>query len=488
MEEKGLFKVRLEKRKLLEELGVNPYPTRFDRDITAAEIHERFDELAGSETIVSPAGRLMTVRRMGKASFAHLQDRSGRVQLYFKRDVVGEEAYAIWKKLEAGDLIGVSGVPFRTKSGEISLEVRSFSVLAKTLLPLPEKWHGLTNQETRYRRRHVDLVVNQDVLDVFTKRAKIIRVIRSFLDARGFLEVETPVLQPIYGGAAARPFLTHHNALDLKLYLRIADELYLKRLIVGGCEKVYEIAKDFRNEGIDRTHNPEFTQLELYEAYSDYNDIMVLVEELMRAIAVEVNGETVVTWGEESADLAEPWKRVSYIDALSEKLGKNVLEMSEADLRAACAERSLEMPDDASMGARIDKLFEVTVEPELSGPVFVVDFPKIISPLAKEKPDSPGVVERFEPYLFGMEIGNAFSELNDPVDQRERFEAQKRLTGTEGEEAHQVDEDFLRAIEFGMPPTGGLGIGIDRIAMVFTNQPSIRDVLLFPQLRPEAVD
>ena len=488
-DEKGLFQVRLDKRRLLEEKGINPYPTRFDRDRSAADVIDSFEELSGEETVVSLAGRLMTVRRMGKASFAHLQDRSGRIQLYVKRDVVGADVYNdVWKKLEPGDLVGVRGVPFRTKSGEISVDVRSLDVLAKSLRPLPEKWHGLTNKETRYRQRYVDLIVNPDVIEVFRKRAALVRSIRTFLDGRGFLEVETPVLQPLYGGASARPFVTHHNTLDMKLYLRIADELYLKRLIVGGCEKVYEIAKDFRNEGIDRTHNPEFTQLELYEAYSDYRDMMKLLEEMLRTAAVDVNGTTEVTFAGRTADLGKEWDVLSFPDALSERIGKDALSIDAEELRAFCLKKGIETADGASRGAMMDDLFEKMVEPSIERPTFVTDHPKEISPLAKERSDRPGLAERFEPYLFGMEVGNAFSELNDPLEQRARFEAQRLLRGAESEEAHPIDEDFLRALEYGMPPTGGMGVGIDRIAMILTDQPSIRDVLLFPQLRPEAME
>jgi lysyl-tRNA synthetase class 2 len=357
--------------------------------------------------------------------------------------------------------------------------------LAKSLRPLPEKWHGLTNKETRYRQRYVDLIVNPEVQGAFRKRAAVVRSIRAFLDGRGFLEVETPILQPLYGGASARPFLTHHNALNMKLYMRIADELYLKRLIIGGLEKVYEIGKDFRNEGIDRTHNPEFTQLELYEAYSDYRDMMGLLEEMVRAVARDLTGGTAVTYQGRTADLAEPWRVVSFVDSLAEKLTFDPLSADPAALASVASGRGVEIAEGSSRGAMLDALFEALVEPSIDGPTFVVDFPKEISPLAKERKDRPGVVERFEPYLFGMEIGNSFSELNDPIEQRARFEAQRGLRGKEGEEAQQIDEDFLRALEHGMPPTGGLGVGIDRLAMIFADQPSIRDVLFFPQLRPE---
>ncbi len=484
-EEKALFQVRLEKRRRLEESGIRPYPTRFERDRLAAEITERFDELEREKTPVAVAGRILTIRRMGKASFAHLRDRSGDAQLYFRADILGEEAYETWKQIEAGDLLGARGVPFRTKSGEISIEVRSFEVLAKSLRPLPEKWHGLTNKETRYRQRYLDLIVNPDVQRAFRTRAAVVRSVRSFLDARDFLEVETPILQPLYGGASARPFVTHHNALNLKLYLRIADELYLKRLIIGGLEKVYEIGKDFRNEGIDRTHNPEFTQLELYEAYADFRDMMRLLEEMLRSIANETLGGTTVSFGGKSADLSRPWREISFVDSLSERLEKDVLLLDDEELRAAVRASGVDLPADVSRGALLDALFAAWIEPGIETPTFVVDFPKEISPLAKERSDRPGIVERFEPYLFGMEIGNAFSELNDPIEQRARFEAQRLLRGKEREEAQQVDEDFLRALEHGMPPTGGMGVGIDRLSMIFADQPSIRDVLFFPQLRPE---
>ncbi len=484
-DEKQLIKVRYDKRAMLEELGVNPYPTKYDRDTMAAAVHENFEEWSAEERLVSIAGRLMTVRKMGKASFANLKDRSGTIQIYVTTDNVGADAYTIWKRLEGGDLVGVRGIPFRTQKGEISLQVREFSVLAKSLRPLPEKWHGLKDKETRYRQRYVDLIVNDDVRAVFEKRALIVRVVRNYLDERGFLEVETPILQPLYGGASARPFTTHHNTLDMKLFLRIADELYLKRLIVGGYEKVYEIGKDFRNEGMDKTHNPEFTQLELYEAYADYNTMMEHVENIMRAIAMALHGSTTITFQGRENDLGKPWTRLSFVDALSEKVGKDVLALSNDELRAAAKERHIELPDEASNGMIMAELFDVLVEPGIQDPTFVLDFPKEISPLAKERQGRPGVVERFEPYLCGMEIGNAFSELNDPVEQRRRFEAQLELRGPESEEAQQLDEDYLRALEYGMPPTGGLGIGIDRISVVFADQPSIRDVILFPQMRPE---
>jgi lysyl-tRNA synthetase class 2 len=485
LEEKALFQVRLEKRRELEAGGIDPYPTRFERENLAAEVVERFDLLASEGKPVALAGRLLTVRRMGKASFAHLRDESGDIQLYLREDVLGAASYDTWKKVEPGDLVGVRGGVFRTKTGEISVEVRSFEVLAKSLRPLPEKWHGLTNKETRYRQRYLDLIANPEVRDAFRKRAAVVRSVRSFLDGRGFLEVETPILQPLYGGASARPFLTHHNALGMRLYLRIADELYLKRLIIGGFEKVYEIGKDFRNEGIDRTHNPEFTQLELYEAYRDYRDMMKLLEEMLRKIALDLTGGTRIAYQGKTVDLAEPWRTVSFVDSLAERLGIDPLAAEPAELRSIGAARAVEIPPDSSRGAMLDALFEALVEPEIDSPTFVIDFPKEISPLAKERADRPGVVERFEPYLFGMEIGNAFSELNDPLEQRARFEGQRDLRGKEGEEAHLIDEDFLRALEHGMPPTGGLGVGIDRLAMIFADQPSIRDVLLFPQLRPE---
>ncbi len=484
-DEKELFRVRMDKRTALEEKGINPYPTRYDRDTCAATIHENFDQMETEGKEVSVAGRLMTIRRMGKASFANLKDRTGTIQLYVKRDDVGEDAYGTWKKIEAGDIVGIRGVPFRTKSGEVSIHASSLDILSKSLRPLPEKWHGLKDKETRYRQRYIDMVANPEVLTVFDRRAKLVSTIRTFLDERGFLEVETPVLQPLYGGASARPFKTHHNALDMPLYLRIADELYLKRLIAGGAERVYEIAKDFRNEGIDKTHNPEFTQLELYEAYSDYNDMLNIVEELMRRIAVALNGNTEITYQGSTADLGKPWKRLSFVDELSARVGTDVLAMENSELRKVCTDRGVEIPKEASNGMLMAELFDHMIEPSITEPTFVIDFPKEISPLAKERPDRPGVVERFEPYLCGMEIGNAFSELNDPLEQRRRFEAQLELRGEEREEAQQVDEDYLRAMEYGMPPTGGLGIGIDRISMIFTDQPSIRDVIFFPQLRPE---
>ncbi len=484
-DEKELFRVRMDKRLALEEKGINPYPTKYVRDTVASSIHENFDSYEEEKREVSVAGRLMTIRRMGKASFANLRDRSGSIQLYVRRDDVGEETYDIWKKIEPGDIVGIRGVPFRTKTDEISIHVSKLEILSKSLRPLPEKWHGLKDKETRYRQRYIDLVANPEVLTVFERRSRLVTTIRSYLDSRGFLEVETPVLQSLYGGASARPFKTHHNALDIPLYLRIADELYLKRLIAGGTERVYEIAKDFRNEGIDKTHNPEFTQLELYEAYSDYNDMMTIVEELMVKIAVELNGHTKISYQGRETDLGAPWKRLSFVDELSSRIGRDVLTMKNDELRKECDQRGIDVPDEGSNGILLAELFDRLVEPSIVDPTFVTDFPKEISPLAKERPDRPGVVERFEPYLCGMEIGNAFSELNDPVEQRKRFEAQLDLKGEELEEAQQVDEDYIRALEYGMPPTGGLGIGIDRISMIFTDQPSIRDVIFFPQLRPE---
>jgi lysyl-tRNA synthetase class 2 len=420
------------------------------------------------------------------------------VQLYFRRDTLGEDGFAALDLLDLGDWIGVEGGLFRTRTGEVTVRAGAWELLTKSLRPLPigkeevdpatgERvvHSGFADLQSRYRQRYADLAVHSDVRELFRMRARIIAAIRRFLDARGYLEVETPVLQPIYGGAAARPFTTYHNALDTKLYLRIADELYLKRMIVGGFERVYEIGKDFRNEGIDRSHNPEFTMLEFYQAFADYEEMMVVVEEMLSGVAGEVLGRTALTWDGKEIDLAPPFRRMTFQEALGPKLGGEVVEMEEATLRERARAVSGEKLEGAGRGKLLDKLFSLLVEPELVQPTFITDYPMELSPLAKRSRSDPRLVERFELIVGGREIANAFSELNDPIDQRERFHAQERL-GEEGdEESHPVDEDFLRALEYGMPPTGGVGVGVDRLVMLLTDRPSIRDVILFPTLRPE---
>ena len=423
---------------------------------------------------------------MGKASFADIHDRTGRMQLYFRKDDMGDEAYSLFKTLDLGDIIGVEGLPFRTKTGEITVKVASFELLCKSLRPLPDKWSGLTDKEIRYRQRYIDLIMNPRVAEVFRVRTRMMDYLRAFLNNLDFQEVETPILQPLYGGALAKPFITTHNALNMDLYLRVADELYLKRLIVGGMERVFEVCKDFRNEGMDRMHNPEFTMVELYQAYADYHDMMRLVESLIRGMAETVLGKDKIACQGREIDLSTPWERKPFYTLLEEKTGLKPLTMSDEELRKAA--KTIDPEEDFSRknrGQIIDSLFSSTVEPHLTGPIFVTDFPLEISPLTKAHRALPGVTERFELFMFGREIANAYSELSDPLDQRRRFEEQERWRKEGDAEAQPMDEDFLRALEYGMPPTGGMGIGFDRLVMFFTDQPSIRDVILFPQLRPE---
>jgi lysyl-tRNA synthetase class 2 len=476
-------------------MGIDPYPRAFDVDAFSADIIASFSEGA-PERRVSVAGRIMSIRRMGKASFFHLQDSAGRIQVYLKKDDLGD-SYDVLRLLDIGDIIGVSGFVFRTRTGEVSVHAGSFRLLAKSLRPLPvvkEKtaadggrvaFDEFADKELRYRQRYVDLAVNPRVREVFVRRSRIYRSIRNFLDARGYLEVETPILQPLYGGAFARPFVTHHNALDVDLYLRIADELYLKRLIVGGYDGVYEFAKDFRNEGMDRSHNPEFTMLELYVAYRDYLWMMDLVEQLVHAAAIEVNGLPTVAAGGTVVDFSPPWKRVTMFGAIGEATGVDLRRMDEKALRGAARKLGLDDGGLAGPGAIIDEIFSEKVEPGLIQPTIVMDYPVGMSPLAKKHRSEPGLVERFEVIVNGQELCNAFSELNDPLDQRARFEEQMRSRARGDLEAQVLDEDFLRALEYGMPPAAGLGIGIDRLAMLLTGQDSIRDVLFFPQMKPE---
>ncbi|MBN2171547.1 MAG: lysine--tRNA ligase [Candidatus Krumholzibacteriota bacterium] len=471
----------------LREQGVNPYPYGYARDATTADCREQAAAWIDGGKTVALAGRLMSQRVMGKTSFGHLQDHRGRLQLFLRHDELGAESYQRFVKLvEPGDHLGARGRLFVTRTGELSLRVESWTLLAKALLPLPEKFHGLQDPELRARQRYLDLAVNEDVRDLFERRSRILRFIRGFFDARGFLEVETPVLQALYGGATARPFRTRLNALDLDLYLRIAEELHLKRLIVGGLERVYEIGKIFRNEGMDRAHNPEFTMLETYVAYWDYHDMAAFVEELLAGLVAELTGSARLPYGDTHLDFAPPWPRIDYFAALTEAAGRDLRGEDEDALRALAAERGIAVDPAWQRGRLLDAFCAKLVEPGLVQPCFLVDHPQAISPLAKEHRSKPGQVERFEVFAAGFELGNAFSELNDPVEQRRRFEQQMGLRAKGDDEAQVLDEDFLRALEVGMPPTAGLGVGIDRLVMLLTGTAHIRDVLLFPMMRPEA--
>lgn len=480
-----LKKVRLEKLQELQDTGIDPFGTRFDRDSFAGKITEEFETFEGQS--VRLAGRIMSKRRHGKAGFADLQDLSGSIQLYFRKEDVGEEAYELFKKLDMGDILGVEGTVFRTQKGEISIHVQNFRYLSKSLNPLPEKWHGLKDVELRYRQRYVDLIVNPDVRQVFIKRSRIIQEMRSYLDARGFLEVETPMMQPIPGGATARPFITHHNTLDMDLYLRIAPELYLKRLLVGGLEKVFEINRSFRNEGISTRHNPEFTMLELYQAYADYEVMMELTEELISSIAQKVNGSMQVEFDGQIIDFTPPWRRLPMLDAIKEYTGLDFYTIkTDADARQAAAGLGMKVEEKATRGELINEVFEAFVEEKLIQPTFIYGHPVEISPLAKRNPIHPEFTDRFEVFIMQREIANAFSELNDPIDQKERFQKQVEKRAGGDSEAHMMDEDYINALEYGMPPAGGLGIGIDRVVMLLTGSTSIRDVILFPTLRPRS--
>ena len=489
-----LIKRRYEELEELKQKGFEPFAYSFEVDSYSLEIKNNYKD--GDQKKVKVAGRLMALRRMGKASFAHIADSMGRIQIYLKKDEIGE-AYDAFRLMDIGDIIGVEGFVFKTKTGEVSVHVENFKLLAKSLKPLPiakevtddqgQKvvYDQFTDKELRYRQRYVDLIVNPDIKEVFIKRSRIVTAIRNFLDKKNYIEVETPILQPLYGGAAARPFITHHNALDIDLYLRIADELYLKRLIVGGFDGVYEISKDFRNEGMDRSHNPEFTMLELYVAYKDYEWMMKFVEELFENICSTVFGSTEFDYQEKKINFKAPWKRISYTEAIKDKTGVDVLNSSLEELLKLAKTTGVEISANESRAGLIDEIFSQTVEPDLIQPTFVVDYPLILSPLAKKHRSKQGLVERFEGYVAGKEICNAFSELNDPIDQRQRFEQQSKMREEGDEEAHQVDEDFLRAMEYGMPPMAGLGVGIDRLVMLLTDQSSIRDVIFFPQMKPE---
>jgi lysyl-tRNA synthetase class 2 len=490
---------RLKKLEQLRERGIEPFAYSYAVTHSSDDAKALFTDDENAEAIsVQVAGRLVALRAHGKTTFAHLSDRAGRIQLYFRKDELGDDAYDVLNLLDIGDWLGVAGTLFRTKTGEITIRVASFQVLAKSLRPLPigkeeidvqtgERivHHGFADVEQRYRQRYADLAVNPEVRAVFYRRTRLITALRQFLDARGFVEVETPVLQPLYGGASARPFVTHHNALDMRLFLRIADELYLKRLIVGGMDRVYEISKDFRNEGIDRTHNPEFTMLEFYQAFADYEDMIQLVEELIVTAVRATNDTLELPLEERTIRFEPPFARLAFLDAIRQYAGFDAAAETEEQLRARVKKLGVPEADKMGRGKLLDELFSAFVEPSLWDPVFIVDYPRELSPLAKPKRGNPDLVERFELMIAGREIANAFSELNDPLDQRERFAAQVRLREKGDEEAQTYDEDYLRAMEYGMPPTGGVGIGIDRLTMLLTNQSSIRDVILFPTLRPE---
>lgn len=478
-----IIKVRRNKLATLKESGQDPFHVfTYNKTHDATEVIENFESLEGQ--IVSLAGRLMSKRIMGKASFGHMLDRTGKIQLYMKRDVLGDEPYKAFKKMDIGDIIGVEGEVFRTNRGEISIVASKVVLLSKSLLPLPEKYHGLKDQDLRYRQRYVDLIVNPEVRKNFETRSKIISAIRHFMDERGYLEVETPVLHNHSTNAAARPFKTHHNTLDIDMFLRVELELSLKRLIVGGLERVYEIGRIFRNEGMSYKHNPEFTMIEMYEAYSDYKDMMALAEGIFGHVADEVIGDRRITYQEEIIDLTSPWKRMTMVEAVKEFTGVdfNSFELDHDKARAVAKEHHIEVDDDAAWGQVLNEFFEEKVEEQLVQPTFIYDYPIEISPLAKRKVDKPHLTERFEIFITRREMGNAFSELNDPIDQRERFEQQARLK--HGDEDYSIDEDFVTALEYGMPPTGGMGIGVDRLIMLFTDATSIRDVLLFPTMKP----
>ncbi|MCG3420603.1 lysine--tRNA ligase [Oceanobacillus jordanicus] len=483
------MRVRRDKLNNYREQGLDPFGSKFERTHLAQELLDSYDQFTKEELEektdqVTIAGRMMTKRGKGKAGFAHIQDLSGQIQLYIRKDAVGEEAYELFQSTDLGDIVGITGVMFKTKVGELSVKAAEFQLLTKSLRPLPEKYHGLKDIEQRYRQRYLDLITNLDSRETFVLRSKIIQSMRRYLDGQGFLEVETPMMHGIPGGASARPFETHHNALDIPLYMRIAIELHLKRLIVGGLEKVYEIGRVFRNEGVSTRHNPEFTMIELYEAYADYKDVMALTENLIAHIAKEVLGTTKVTYGEEEVDLEPAWRRVHMVDAVKEATGVDFWkEMSDEEARELAKENSIEIKETMSFGHVVNEFFEQKVEETLIQPTFVYGHPVAISPLAKKNPEDERFTDRFELFIVGREHANAFSELNDPIDQRERFEAQVKERAEGNDEAHLMDDDFLEALEYGMPPTGGLGIGIDRLVMLLTNAPSIRDVLLFPQMR-----
>jgi len=488
--EDGLLTSRYSKLDHLRQSGIDPYPPRFVRTCDNAAATAMFEAVESDDTpetttpSISLGGRIMSMRVMGRAAFLDIRDGSGTIQALLRENVLGD-AYGLLKDLDLGDHLGVSGPVMRTRTGQVTIEAHELTITSKGMKPLPEKFHGLRDTETRYRQRYLDLIANPEVMPVFAIRSKIIERIRAFFQSQGFLEVDTPILVPVAGGAHARPFITHHNTLDQQLYLRIATELYLKRLIIGGFDKVYELGRVFRNEGIDQDHNPEFTLLESYQAYADYNDVMTMVESLVSTVAMEVLGTTHVQYGDQLIDFAPPWKRVDFRQELKDLSGVDIDAYTDDEsLKHRAAELGLDIEPKDGRAKVIDKLFSSYVEPRLAQPTFVLDYPVIMSPLAKAKPDSPGYVERFEAFAAGMEIANSYTELNDPAVQRERFENQEALRLMLGDdETDRLDEDFLIALEYGMPPTGGLGMGIDRLVMLLAGQTSIRDIMLFPQMR-----
>ncbi|HEY4719572.1 MAG TPA: lysine--tRNA ligase [Candidatus Methylomirabilis sp.] len=492
MEESSpLIRERQGKLEKLRRMGIDPYGLRWEVTALAGDLQQHYRNHTAaffdSEAVaVSLAGRLMTLRDHGKTTFADLKDRTGQIQIYLREDRLGNEAYNLLKWTDIGDFLGVTGRLFRTRTGELTVAAVEFRLLTKSLRPLPEKWHGLVDVETRYRQRYLDLVANPEVATVFHRRSLLIREVRQFFDQRGFLEVETPMMQPVAGGAAARPFITHHNALDMDLYLRIAPELYLKRLLVGGLERVYEINRNFRNEGIDTRHNPEFTMLEFYQAYADYHDLMPLTEELLPHLCRVLLGGEELTYQGVRINLSPPWPRLTVVEALRKVGGIPEEDLEGAErLRAVAAHRGIPVQAGWGWGKLVDALMAHLVEPHLVQPTFLLDFPLELSPLARSQPDDPRLAQRFELFVAGLELANAYTELNDPQEQRQRLEEQLRAREGGDEEAHRMDEDFVRALEYGMPPAAGEGIGIDRLVMLFTDSPSIRDVILFPQLRPK---
>ncbi len=495
-EERHLIKQRLEKLLKIKEKGVNPYPYRFEVTHLSSEVIRNSENLETSKSVVAVAGRLMSIRSHGKTGFGHIQDEDGKIQIYFRKDTLGDDQFGLYELFDIGDIVGIRGKVFKTRTGEITLSAQEVELLCKSIRPLPVPkdkiqdgsrivYDEFSDKEQRYRQRYLDVILNPDVREVFLKRDRIIWELEKYLREKGFVRMETPILQPLYGGASARPFTTYHNALGLTLYLRISDELYLKRLIVGGYGKVYEFCQDFRNEGMDREHNPEFTLLELYLAYADYYDIMEIAEEMISQTAEKVVGSMQVEYQGQKIDFSPPWNRVKMSDAIREHTGLDLFGTSEGDLKSICKDLNVEVDSSMGIGKMIDKIFDQYVKDHLVQPTFITDYPLETAPLAKRHRDDPLLAERFEPFVCGMEIGNAFSELNDPIDQKKRFEEQMRLKEQGDEEAQVLDEDYMKAMEYGMPPTGGLGISIDRLVMLLTDSPSIRDVILFPQMRPE---
>ena len=466
--------------------GIDPFGQRFERKHKIGEVIQKFNQLGigeSSQEKVTIAGRIMALRKHGKAAFADIEDIEGRMQIYIKSNKVGQKTFELFSRIDVGDIIGITGLVFRTKMGELTIFTEELTLLCKSIRSLPEKWHGLKDIETRYRKRYLDLIVNSSVRDIFIKRSKVIRSLRNFLDSKGYLEVETPIMQPIPGGATARPFITHHNALDRDFYLRIAPELYLKRLLVGGLEKVYELSRNFRNEGISTKHNPEFTMVELYEAYGNYHTMMQITEELIVYIVKNVLGKLEIEYQGKSINFSSPWKKISMHDSIQEACGIDMEKLPEKDFVKIIRENNLDIKNSASRGEITNELFEKYVEPTLIQPTFIIDYPLEVSPLSKQKKDNPELVERFELFINSMELANAFTELNDPTEQKRRFEEQAAKKEAGDLESHFMDKDYIEALEYGLPPAGGLGIGIDRLMMLLTNSSSIKEVILFPQLK-----